>query len=105
MATHENLQHLPHAGSSSDRSGAADLGGQSRRVVEDVKELCSIALTDAGHAARGLRGHSALALYAGRRKAAVARYWLEVMVRGSPLQSVLVALAFGALLGYVLHRL
>ena len=104
MTTNANLQHLPHDAPSAGRPGEARFGAQSRRVLEDLKVLGSIALVRSRVAARELREQGARALGSGTMKHSAAREWTVGLVRAHPLKSMVVVLGLGYLLGYLLHR-
>ena len=80
------------------------LSAQSGRVAEDVRELGRVAVAGATHAAAHLREKGRKAVGSGVKRARKAKTQFDELIAENPMKSLLVALGFGALLGFVLRR-
>lgn len=77
---------------------------QSKKVVEDVKELGEITAQTATATAHDLAERGSEALQEGREKMARAKQSVDEYIAEKPLQSVLMALGAGFLLGAISRR-
>ena len=82
----QNLQHYSHGMDETDRPGTGEIGRLSRRLLDDVRELGSVAFVEGRRGSR--RGWSTL----------------KAAVRAGPMRAAVVALGLGAVLGYALAR-
>lgn len=95
-------------GSTFDRAAgenkARGLAEQSSRVLEDIRDLGTMAVSSAGDVAKDLRSQSVEALKAGKQKAVDLKSGFESTVSDNPWKSVLIAAGVGALIGFTLRR-
>ena len=84
-------------------SGATTFGEQTGRVAADVRELGSIALSNAGDALTSVKERGNELLEKGKERYEDAKDGLGTYVGENPLKSVLIAAGVGALIGYLLR--
>jgi ElaB/YqjD/DUF883 family membrane-anchored ribosome-binding protein len=85
-------------------SGARNLRDQSRRVLDDVKQLGSIAVDNVGDGTERLKERGREILDSGRET--VERYQGQVKkyIAANPFKSLLLAVGVGTLVGLALRR-
>ncbi len=107
--------HANKGSSHASSDHTASLGEQTNRVVDDVRQLGTMALASAGDALHTVKDRGATALESakehGREAVSSAREQLtrsrdglETYVTENPVKSMLVAAGIGALLGYSFTR-
>jgi len=98
-------KHEQERNSGSSRTGSTRrLSAQSGKVIDDVRELGRVAVAEAAHAASHLREKGRRALGTGVKKARRAKLRFDELIAENPVKSLLIALGFGALLGFALRR-
>src|SRR5262245_2256389 len=85
-------------------SGASRLGEQSKKVLQDVRELGGIAAESVSNAASRLKTHGGELMDEGKERLHKVQGDLERYVSSHPLKSVLLALGAGAVIGMLVLR-
>jgi ElaB/YqjD/DUF883 family membrane-anchored ribosome-binding protein len=102
IGPNEDLE--PEGAESATREAASRLGEQSRKVLQDVRELGGMAAESVGAAATRLRSQGGEVLEEGKERLHKVQSELERYITAHPTKSVLLALGAGALIGLVLFR-
>ena len=85
-------------------TAARGLRDQSRRVLDDVKELGSMATDSVGEGAQRLKDRGVELLDEGKEKLARYRGQARKYVAANPMKSLLIAVGVGTVLGLMLRR-
>ena len=85
-------------------TGSSRLGEQSKKVLQDVRELGGIAAESVSNAASRLRAQGGDLMDEGKEKLQKVQGDLERYVVAHPMKSVLLALGAGAIIGLLVMR-
>jgi ElaB/YqjD/DUF883 family membrane-anchored ribosome-binding protein len=80
------------------------LSEQSNKVLQDVRELGSIALENVGQTVNRLKDQGRGTIAKGRQRVQQAKGGFETLIADHPMKSLLIALGVGAILGITLRR-